>query len=259
MGGTANGVLPLLGAFCHNVFMRYLDLTLPTAAENLALDEALLDEAESAGRPLETLRFWEPAETMVVVGRSSRLDDEAHLDACRASGVPVLRRPSGGAAIVTGPGCLMYALVLSYKIRPELRPLENAHRFVLKTITAALDPLRPGVHCAGTSDLAVGDKKFSGNSVRCRRSHFLYHGTLLYDFALAQIDQFLKHPPRTPEYRNGRNHDGFVTNLGATAAAIRGAISHAWNAVEPCPRWPRDLTARLVDEKYSQAEWNGCM
>ena len=47
---------------------------------------------------------------MVVVGRSSRLDEEVHLDACRAAGVPVLRRPSGGAAIVSGPGCLMYAL-----------------------------------------------------------------------------------------------------------------------------------------------------
>ncbi len=136
--------------------MRYLDLTLPTAAENLALDEALLEAAEAAGRPMETLRFWEPAEPAVVVGRSSRLGDEVFLDACRAHGVPVLRRSSGGAAIVTGPGCLMYALVLSYEKRPELRPLGSAHRFVLGRIAAALESLRPGVHCAGTSDLAIG-------------------------------------------------------------------------------------------------------
>ena len=31
--------------------MRYLDLTLPTAAENLALDESLLDEAEAGNAP----------------------------------------------------------------------------------------------------------------------------------------------------------------------------------------------------------------
>ena len=105
--------------------MRYLDLTLPTAAENLVLDEALLAIAETGGRPAETLRFWEAAATAVVVGRSSRLKDEVLLDACLLNRVPVLRRPSGGAAIVTGPGCLMYALVLSYEKRPELRPLQK--------------------------------------------------------------------------------------------------------------------------------------
>jgi lipoate---protein ligase len=249
--------------------MRYLDLTLPTAAENLALDEALLQVAEAAGRPFETLRFWEAAGPTVVVGRSSRLDDEVFLDICRAHGVPVLRRPSGGAAVVAGPGCLMYALVLSYEQRPELRPLENAHNFVLRTIAAALEPLRPGVHCAGTSDLAIdlknlsgeedsaiGMKKFSGNSARCQRTHFLYHGTLLYDFPLCRIDQFLKHPPRTPDYRNGRDHASFVTNLNVPADAIRRAMSQAWGATEPYTDWPRELTARLTAEKYLRASWN---
>ena len=83
--------------------MRYLDLTLPTPAENLALDEALLEEAESAARPTETLRIWEPSEPMVVVGRSSQAGVEVRLDRCCELGIPVLRRTSGGAAIVTGP------------------------------------------------------------------------------------------------------------------------------------------------------------
>jgi len=251
--------LPFLRVHCHNDFMRYLDLTLPTAAENLALDEALLEVAEAAGRPAETLRFWEAAAPTVVVGRSSRLDDEVFRDVCRASGIPVLRRPSGGAAIVAGPGCLMYALVLSYQKRPELRPLENAHHFVLGTIVSALERLRPGVHCAGTSDLAVDTKKFSGNSARCHRTHFLYHGTLLYEFPLVQIERFLKHPPRTPDYRDGRNHAIFVTNLHVPAEAIRRAMSQVWDAAEPYADWPRELTARLAAEKYSQASWNECL
>ena len=65
---------------------------------------------------------------MVVVGRSSQFRVEVRVDACRELGIPVLRRPSGGAAIVAGPGCLMYALVLSYQIRPQLRVLSEAHR-----------------------------------------------------------------------------------------------------------------------------------
>jgi lipoate---protein ligase len=257
----------------HNDTMRYLDLTLPTAAENLALDEALLETAEAAGQPLEMLRFWEAAGPMVVVGRSSHLNDEVLLEACRADNVPVLRRPSGGAAVVTGPGCLMYALVLSYEKRPHLKPLENAHRFVLDTLTSALAAVRPGVRCAGTSDLAIEDdgiasredcnsatgiKKFSGNSVRCCRTHFLYHGTLLYDFPLEQVARYLKHPPRTPGYRNDRHHSLFVTNLGVSAKEIRRALIAAWDATEPCSDWPCELTARLAAEKYSQAVWNEC-
>ena len=80
--------------------MRYLDLTLPGAAENLALDETLLQQAEAAGCPTETLRLWEAARPMVVLGRSSKIEAEVHLDACRELDVPVLRRTSGGAAVL---------------------------------------------------------------------------------------------------------------------------------------------------------------
>jgi lipoate-protein ligase A len=237
-------------------FMRYLDLTLPTPEENLALDEALLEEAERAGRPTETLRLWEPAEPMVVVGRSSRIEAEVHRDACRRRGIPILRRPSGGAAVVTGPGCLMYALVLSYRLRPSLRLIDHAHRLVLGRVASALRPLAPEVTCRGASDLAVGRSKFSGNSVRCKRDHLLYHGTLLYDFPLDLIDQCLKMPPREPDYRRGRPHRAFVANLPLSSAEIRRALATAWDANTPCVAWPRDHTVRLVHEKYGRPEWN---
>ena len=147
--------------------MQHLDLTLPTAAENLALDEALLEEAEAADRPVETLRLWEPRQPLVVVGRSSRPDVEVRLDVCRELDIPVLRRISGGATVVSGPGCLMYGLVLSYRLRPELRVVTAAHRWVLGTLAAALAAHVPGVQCQGTSDLALGELKFSGNSAEC--------------------------------------------------------------------------------------------
>ena len=100
--------------------MDLLDLTLPTPAENLALDEALLDEAEGAVQSRETLRLWEPGDPMVVVGRSSKIADEVRVEVCHARGIPILRRSSGGSAIVAGPGCLMYALVLNLEERPAL-------------------------------------------------------------------------------------------------------------------------------------------
>jgi lipoate---protein ligase len=235
--------------------MRYLDFTLPTAAENLALDEALLDEAESSDADAETLRLWEPRRAMVVVGRSSRFDVEVRLDVCRELGIPVLRRASGGAAIVAGPGCLMYALLLSYRLRPQLRVLQQAHRWVLGKLAAALAPFAPGVTCQGTSDLAISGRKFSGNSVRCRRNHFLYHGTLLYDFPLELIERCLAMPPRMPDYREGRPHERFVTNLPLGAEKIRRALVEKFGGCEPYGPWPEGGTARLVAEKYSLPEW----
>lgn len=236
--------------------MRHLDLTLPTAEENLALDEALLDEAEGSAEPDEVLRLWESPLPLVVVGRSSRLDEEVDLPAARRRGVPVLRRASGGAAVVAGPGCLMYAIVLSYQRRPELRMIDLAHRCVLETLLAGLRPLVDGLSRQGTSDLVWQGRKFSGNSLRCKRRALLYHGTLLYDFPLESLGELLRAPPREPAYRRGRAHGEFVTNLPLSSAALRAALRSAWQAEEPVDGWPRPAVARLVDEKYARAEWN---
>lgn len=236
--------------------MDLFDLTLASPQENLALDEALLDEAEESSRPRESLRLWEAAAPLVVVGRNSQLAAEVRLDACRQHNIPVLRRASGGSAIVAGPGCLMYAVVLSYQSRPELRMLEAAHRQVLETTLAALRPLVPGLVRQGTSDLALGDLKISGNSLRCRRRTFLYHGTILYDFPVELVDQCLALPPRQPDYRRSRANQSFLANLPADVEALRQALIETWNAQPPKRDWPRRRVKDLVANRYSQPDWN---
>src|SRR6187401_2887520 len=149
--------------------MQRFDITLPTPAQNLAFDEALLEWAEKNSAEGEFLRLWESPEPMVVVGRSSRVAAEVNEPFCRQENIPVLRRSSGGAAIVAGPGCLMYAVVLSYVARPELRMLDRAHDFVLSRIAATFREVGLAVSHCGTSDLALDGKKFSGNSLRCKR------------------------------------------------------------------------------------------
>jgi lipoate-protein ligase A len=178
------------------------------------------------------------------------------VDVCREQSVPVLRRVSGGAAIVAGPGCLMYAVVLSYQRHPELRALSHAHRYVLNRLAEAIKPMLHNVQCRGTSDLAFGTWKFSGNSARCRREHFLYHGTLLYDFPLEWIERYLQTPPRMPDYRENRPHREFVANAPLKVQMLRQAISSVFAASEPCDPWPAERTARLVAEKYGRPKWN---
>ena len=236
--------------------VHYLGLTLDSPAENLALDEALLDWAEqNDGRSSEVLRLWESPVPLVVLGRSSRLAAEVDLQACRDRGVPIMRRSSGGATIVAGPGCLMYAVVLSLQIQPELRAIDRAHRYVLNKLSAALRPLCPAVACAGTSDLVIGDRKFSGNSLRIKQRYLLYHGTILYDFPLAWTADLLKTPARQPAYREGRDHLAFVTNLPVAAAEIRRALIERWNADTLATEWPQGQVAQLVRDRYGQAAW----
>lgn len=236
--------------------MRLLDLTLPSQEENLALDEALLDDAEAADVPRECLRLWEPPSPMVVVGRSSHVGDEVREERCREFGIPVLRRSSGGTAIVTGPGCLMYAVVLSLEQRPALRGIDVAHCFVLETLAEVFRRRGLVVERSGTSDLTLDNRKFSGNSLRVRRSNLLYHGTLLYNFDLPLISTCLSSPPRQPAYRQGRSHDAFVTNLPLAGAELRQLVADAWciDAVEA--DWPRERVAEQVTSKYARHAWN---
>ncbi|MFW6170813.1 MAG: lipoate--protein ligase family protein [Planctomycetota bacterium] len=236
--------------------MKLLDLTLPTAAENVALDEALLEQAEQGGGPGELLRLWELSSPSVVIGRSSRLAEEVNVGACQELGIPILRRCSGGAAIVAGPGCLMYSVILDYTQRPHLRMLDQAHGFVLGVVRTALASLAPDVVMMGTSDLARHGQKFSGNSLRCKRDFFLYHGTVLYRFPLALIGQCLAAAPRQPDYRRNRPHDAFVSNFPATAQQLRRVIRQGWSIQESISDWPRQQVARLVAQRYARDDWN---
>lgn len=237
--------------------MRYLELTLDEPAANLALDEALLEEAELSGDDpsSELLRVWEPKQPFVVLGRSSLLEQEVNVKACQQLEVPVLRRVSGGATIVTGPGCLMYAVLLSYSRRPDLRLLDRAHQTVMENQRRAIQSL--GIDCSiqGICDLTLGAKKFSGNSLRCRRNFLLYHGTILYDFPLSMLGTCLGTPQRQPDYRQQRTHLEFVTNIEAAREEIVRALRSVWDAGTETATWPELTTSRLATEKYSRLEW----
>jgi lipoate-protein ligase A len=150
----------------------------------------------------------------------------------------------------------MYSVVLAYEHRPHLRALDEAHRHVLNTVLEALRPFVPAARCRGTSDLAVDDRKFSGNSLRCRREHLLYHGTLLYNFALELIPACLGTPPRQPGYRLGRPHEEFVSNLRVPQAELIAGLRAAFGANETYANPPWDAVARLADAKYRRASWN---
>lgn len=236
--------------------MKLLDLTLASLAANVALDEALLESAGQSESHDDVLRFWEPPTLGVVLGRSSVVASEVNIDYCRREGIPIVRRCSGGAAIVTGPGCLMYAVVLSLRRWPQLELLDAAHRAVLQRNSKALATLGIDAQPRGTSDLAVRERKISGNSMRRGREWILYHGTFLYEFSLGRIEACLRQAPRQPEYRRGRGHSDFVVNLSTSSSDLKRALIAAWNSGETLSEWPEAQTTRLLEKRYRSDEWN---
>jgi len=234
--------------------VRCLELTLPSAAANLALDEALLTEAE-AGRGGEVLRLWEWPTPAVVLGAGGVLADEADVDACRADGVPILRRASGGGTVLLGSGSLLFSLVLRYDRDETLRDLHASYARILGRVGDAVGGAAAGVRLEGVCDLALNGRKFSGNAQQRKRDHLLHHGTLLYAFDLDAVGRYLRPPPRQPEYRGGRGHRDFLCNLPLDAAELRRRLCAAWDADGPPADWPRAAAERLRADKYDRDDW----
>ncbi len=235
--------------------MKLLDLTLSQAL-NISLDDALLETAEACESHAEVLRVWEPSSPMVVIGRSSPLATEVDLEFCQQAKIPVFRRISGGQSVVTGAGCLMYAALLDYRKRPELRMLDQAHEFVMNQVQLALRSINIETEMQGTCDLTFGGRKFSGNALRCRRNWFLYHGTIILSgFDLDLIPRCLGKPKRQPEYREGRSHEQFVTSIPAGIIDVKTALIKQWNANDAFESVPLEMAKQLAKEKYNDLKW----
>jgi lipoate-protein ligase A len=244
--------------------MKSLELPPLSAAENLAADEALLDGCE-AGAGDETLLFWEPRETFVVVGYANKIATEVNIAACEAKGVPIFRRCSGGGTVVQMPGGLNYSLILRITENGPTRNITSANQFIMEQNRAAIEAATGQlkiqnsefrISIRGHTDLCLGDVKFSGNSQRRRKRFLLFHGTLLLNCDLALISELLLMPSLQPNYRASRPHEEFVTNLNLPAEKVKAALAQAWNATGELKSLPLDEIKKLAREKYSSREWN---
>ena len=209
--------------------MQRLNLTLPTPAENVALDEALLDWAEEGSADREVLRVWESPRAAGRCGPIlARRAGNQHRLLQRAS-------HTHRAAFQRRRGDRRRPGLLDVRGRPQLRSAAGTTRHQSR---ARVRPRPAGNsdqrlwHRSGTRrnqrPRARRPQKFSGNSLRAKRSHFLYHGTLLYNFDLSLIASCLLTPPRQPDYREARDHLDFVMNVPLTRQQLTEALDVAW-------------------------------
>jgi lipoate-protein ligase A len=241
------------------------DFAAEDVAEALALDEALLEEAHDGVRIEPVVRTWMAQRPVVVVGSSSRVEEEVDVAACRSDGVPILRRPSGGATVILGPGCVMWSVVTPHPA--GVPALERIHAAMLDPLVREFATLGLAVSRRGTSDLVLSQpgssdeaapeviKKVSGNALRVRRLGVLYHGTLLDSFDIDLAERLLKHPPREPDYRGRRAHGAFLANLELGRDRLEALVRRAFRATGELAAIPRERVERLVRERYGDATW----
>jgi lipoate-protein ligase A len=194
------------------------------ASREMARDWQLFQAVESGERRFGW-RTWEITRPAVIVGRSSavaQLVDEA---ACRADGVPIVRRCSGGGAVVLGPGCVNYTVALMFVSCPQLYDVAASFSIILSRVITALGIA--GLTIEGGTDLVMNDRKISGNAQRRGRQVLLHHGTLLYDFDAALATRYLYEPVRRPAYRGIRSHAAFLANVPLTGADARARLGDA--------------------------------
>lgn len=238
--------------------MRVLDISFDSPAENLALDEVLLNRAEE-GRAPSTLRLWESPVLFVVIGTAQSLSKEVHEEHCRTDGVPVLRRCTAGGCVLQGPGSFNYALALRYEDYPETKGIHASYAFILGRLAAALAERGIRAECQGSSDLAIeGGLKVSGNAQRRRRNAFLHHGSLLYRPDYGGMERYLREPEERPDYREDRGHRDFVGSLPLDSTGLRGAVRDAFapqQAADALGDEDRDEMRILARQKYLDPNW----
>ena len=237
---------------------QFLDRTWPDVFANLAIDEALLIEADRHGQSA-VLRAWELPDLAVVMGASCRMREAVNVEACRTDGVPIARRASGGGSVLIGPGALNVTVILPIASAPGIGAVDEVQRWLLGRIAEKLRALGPPVEVLGSGDLTINGRKCSGNAQRRLKRSFLVHATILYDLPADQIARYLGVPPRRqPEYRDGRSHSDFVTTLPLSRAEILGAVRDAWippGTPSDAPEIPEATVAELIETKYANPSW----
>lgn len=167
--------------------MRFLLDPPMRGAENMARDEALLAEAE----PVVRLYAWRPA--CVSLGRA-QTEKEVDLDLARAWGFDVVRRATGGGAILHDETEITYAVVLPLGHPGLPRDITGSFALMSDGVVRGLRALGLPAEIESVPDntretlcyvrkqgtnVMVRGRKISGGAQRRTDKAILQHGTLI--------------------------------------------------------------------------------
>ncbi|MBI2544858.1 MAG: lipoate--protein ligase, partial [Candidatus Rokubacteria bacterium] len=141
---------------------RYMRDDGVTASFGLAADE-VITRRQGTGTSPPTLRLYTYRSHCALVGRFQRVRSEIHLDYCRANGIAVNRRPTGGGAILMGEDQLGVAVMVPERAdaRSYDRTRELFQRFS-GGIIEALASLGVAAEYRRKNDVEVRGRKVAG-------------------------------------------------------------------------------------------------
>ncbi len=141
-----------------------------------------LKEPEALKGDSDAFFVWQ-VDSSVIYGRNQVVENEVDLDYCRAQGIRVYQRKSGGGCVYADKGCLMLSFVTSE---------ENVGFAFNRFVNMLLLVLRKmGIAATGTqhNDVMIGDRKVCGTACRHLKGRCIVHSTMLYD---TNMDNMLK-------------------------------------------------------------------
>ena len=243
----------------------------------MAVDEALLRCMAQDGAPV--LRLYGFAPPCVSLGRFQPAGDLG-ADALRASdGVHVVRRPTGGRAVLHDDE-VTYAVVLGrHHLQPfTKRAAYRASAALLLRLLGALGvrgTVQPGDAAAaavdadpdcfratGEYEITAGAKKLVGSAQTTTRDAALQHGSIPLSTSYARIARYLRGRGSVREQgaipgatsvatESGRawQYDDAVRELAAAARAHLGAEPAALSEAEA------RLATELEETRYARSQW----
>ena len=161
-------------------------------------------------KPIDHI-VWQVDKRYLVLGRSNKAETSLIAQAVDTDKVEVLKRPSGGEAVLLTPGMLVIALKYPLEKVGKAHDVFNIANSLIKE--ALSESGVQNLIARGISDICIGEKKILGSAIFRKPDSIFYHAVLNVNEDIRLIDRYLKHPKREPEYRKGRSHLAFVSSL----------------------------------------------
>lgn len=170
---------------------RVIDTGVRRAAENMALNRALLDvrQADESPSTLRFLRFTPCA----LLGFHQSAEQELNLEYCAEHGVDVQRRITGGGAIYFDETQLGWELYL-HKRDLGTADMSVITRRICEAAARGISALGVNAVFRPRNDIEVDGRKISGTGGAFDGDALMYQGTLLIQFDVEKMLRVLRIP-----------------------------------------------------------------
>ncbi len=168
-----------------------IDTGLRRAAENIALDQAILSAHDQGSAP-DTLRFLRFLPS-ALIGFHQSVEQELRLGYCREHGIEVQRRITGGGAIYFDEAQIGWELYLDRRTLAGARA-DEITRLICEAAAAGISRLGVNARYRPRNDIEVEGRKISGTGGVGEGHSLLYQGTLLLDLDVERMVAVLRIP-----------------------------------------------------------------